>query len=887
MRGLVACAAFLAAPSAASQVMGVEVRPAADQTRIVFHMKSRPRFSLLALRTPPRLLLEIEGTQPNRALQALGAKIGPDHPVVAAVRVQRLGTRGTRIEIRLKLEAEPRIHAEALGAGLGHRLVLAIPHPRRAPAKPAPQPAPAAPAEGEVWLEVQVNEQRLPTALFLRREGRLFARRADVQRWRLRPPDISPLRHEGEDYYPLDALRGATHRVDEAGQSLHLSVQPAAFTDTMLRGMPGGLAVPAPPPPGAFLNYDLFTLRAEGDPLARTSGLFELGLFGSPGLGLSSFLARHTSERSEAVRLDTTFIHDRPARMDSLRVGDAAGVPGAWGRSVRFGGVQWATNFATQPGFITFPLPALAGEAVVPSTVDLYVNDALRLRSDVPAGPFSIQDLPIVTGQGEARLVVRDALGREQVILLPYYASPRLLQRGLHDYAYEAGVVRENYTIASNDYGRAFAAGTHRYGLSDRFTAEGRVEVLRDSVTGGVAGALLWPAVGVLSASLAGSEGEDASGGRAGLGYERQTRRFGFGASTEVASRHFTQLGLQPGELAPVRQVQAFASLGSAGAGSFGIGYARRDFRDRDDVELASASYSIGFPRLGFFTLSFLRTLAPQSQSSATLTYTLPLGTRTVASASATAQRGGDQVIGQVQQNLPAGSGFGYRVLAGASEASERYEAGVAMQTEAGTYQLEAGEANAITVVRAGASGAVAALGGDYFLSRRLNESFAVVQVPGYGGARVYADNQPIARTRGDGSAIVPRLRPYERNRILIDEADLPLDSQIEALQADAVPYFRSGVLLRFAVRPARGALVTVLLEDGAPAPVGAVARLVGEEAEFPVGLKGELYLTGLSAQNRVRVTWNGRSCEFDLAFEPGADPLPHLGQRTCAGVQR
>src|SRR5205807_1753009 len=84
---------------------------------------------------------------------------------------------------------------------------------------------------------------------------------------------------------------------------------------------------------------------------------------------------------------------------------------------------------------------------------------------EVPSGPFTIQDLPVVTGGGDARIVVRDVLGRERVVYLPYYASPRLLQQGLHDFSYEIGAVRENFGITSADYGRFMSAATHRLGL--------------------------------------------------------------------------------------------------------------------------------------------------------------------------------------------------------------------------------------------------------------------------------------------------------------------------------------------------------------------------------------------------------------------------------------
>ena len=145
-------------------------------------------------------------------------------------------------------------------------------------------------------------------------------------------------------------------------------------------------------------------------------------------------------------------------QLASLRLGDSISGASSWGGAVRFGGAQWATNFSLQPGFVTFPLPGISGEAALPSTVDLYVDSALRMRRQVPSGPFSIQDLPVPSGRGDARLVVRDILGREQIITQPFDTNSRLLKQGLHDYSYELGFVRRDFGIDSNNYGRPMAS---------------------------------------------------------------------------------------------------------------------------------------------------------------------------------------------------------------------------------------------------------------------------------------------------------------------------------------------------------------------------------------------------------------------------------------------
>ncbi|HEV7616906.1 MAG TPA: fimbria/pilus outer membrane usher protein, partial [Burkholderiaceae bacterium] len=443
----------------------------------------------------------------------------------------------------------------------------------------------------------------------------------------------------------------------------------------------------------------------------------------------------------------------------------------------------------------------------------------------------------------------------------------------------------DNYGVASNEYGRFVAVGTHRLGFTDHLTGEAHGEFLRDQQSVGLSAALLWPAAGVLSSSIAGSRSKGGDGSLLALGFERQSRWLSFGGSAQLATERFTQLGLQPGQPAPRQLGQAFISMATGGYGSFGLNYAHQNYRDRDEVKLVSASYSTTLGKLGFLSLSVLRSLGADAKTAVGLIFTRSLGENTSASASATRQADSRQAQLQIQRNLPAGSGVGYRLLAGTGDA-ERREAGVSLQNDVGTYGLETARFQGQTSYRGNASGGIAMLRGDTFLSRRIDDSFAVVKVPDYPNVRVYADNQIVARTGADGSALLPRLRPYQKNSVRIEQADLPLDAQIDSMQLDAVPYFRSGALLQFPVRRSRGALMTIILEHGEPLPAGALVRIAGQAEEFPTGLRGEVYLTGLEANNRLRINWRGQSCDIVVSFPATTEPLPHLGTHACIGVK-
>jgi outer membrane usher protein len=151
---------------------------------------------------------------------------------------------------------------------------------------------------------------------------------------------------------------------------------------------------------------------------------------------------------------------------------------------------------------------------------------------------------------------------------------------------------------------------------------------------------------------------------------------------------------------------------------------------------------------------------------------------------------------------------------------------------------------------------------------------------------RILADNQLAGRTDSNGNALIPRLRAYDRNVISVDQRDVPLDAEIRALKIETVPYFRSGVDVTFPIKRSRGATFTIRLEDGKPLPVGASVRIVGKDETYAVGYDGEVYVVGLDPANRLRATWRGQSCEFELRFTASTDPLPDLGTFICKGVK-
>ncbi|MGH8467454.1 MAG: fimbria/pilus outer membrane usher protein [Gammaproteobacteria bacterium] len=734
----------------------------------------------------------------------------------------------------------------------------------------------------QAWLSVRINgaETGAPKRLLISADGRLLATATDFQDWRIAPPAVPAAFFRGIEYFALDAVPGLSYQLDERTQELNIEGSPDIFAATVL-GVPSQrFALPGEIDLGGFLNYDLQFQHQRRT--ATWTGLIELGLFHRLGVGTATTLARDIGDQNSFTRLETTWTADDPERLSTLRLGDAIGRPGAWGGSVRFGGIQWGTNFATQPEFITFPLPTLSGEARIPSTVELFANSALRLQQSVPPGPFEIPNVPLTTGAGDVQLVVRDLLGRQRVLVVPYYVSQALLRAGLTDYTFDLGFERENFGIESNDYGRGFGAATYRAGVTDRLTAEARAEVLKDQQALGFSASYLWPIIGVANAALVASSSDAGGGGLFALGLDRQARRVSYGVQSQWTTPHFAQLGRVQGEL---RQTTlARVSVSPDGSDTFSLSYLLQDNRSQPRVEFVSVGYDRNIFRDYHLSVFALQSLTGVRDTSLGITLTLAFGERSNASVNWTQQNADHQSAFQIQRNLPEGTGLGYRLL-GLEGTDSRAEAGVFYQNDIGTFGAETSQFGDADAYRLSASGGLAALGNEAFLARRISESFAVVRVGNYPNVGIYAENQPVARTNSRGTALVPRVRAYEKNNIGIEQADLPLDARFAALRMDVTPAFRSGVLADFGVRPANAALLTIVLSDRSPLPAGAIVRVVGGKEQFPVAFRGEVYVTELARFNRLEARWRGQRCRFEVRLPKAAGPLPRLGPFECRGV--
>lgn len=736
------------------------------------------------------------------------------------------------------------------------------------------------PALAPALLDVTVNGQAGDEpAQFLRdRAGRLYIPAAFLRSWRIRAPATAPLRVEGEAYYPAAALPALRLTVAEASQSVAIVADPAAFEgQSAALDATEAMAMTAPAT-GVFLNYDIFADHYRGD--SSLNGAFEAGIFTGAGAGQTSFIASAGGDRTQVTRLETTWTIDRPDHMTSIRIGDSISSAGPGAAPVRFAGVQYARNFAVQPGYITMPLPGVSGTAAVPSVVDVYVNSALQGQQSVTPGPFELRNVPVPSGGGRVQLVMRDVLGREIVSEQSYYASAQLLRAGLHDFSWEAGFLRERFGRDSNDYGDLFASTTHRYGFSDRVTGEATAQASAHVQMAGTAINAILLDLAQVGGSVAVSHSPQGMGVRAAASIERHAAGLSLGLLADYASVHYAAIGLPEDRAAPRHTIQAFADM-PLGRGGIGVNLLHRSLRGDEDETLAGifASWQIGATLA--MQVYARHSIVDTRQTSVGAHLAVAFGGRRSASLSVDRERGRNAAYLSYQDDPPPGPGDGVRVMArlgGGSVADATYIRNV----PAATLTAQATYARRGVGIRLSARGAFGWMDGRAFASRSLGESFAAVRLDGYAGVHVFADNQPIGVTDGAGFLIVPGLRAFDRNTIRIEEGDLPLDVSLASSEIEIRPFARAGTAVRFAARRERGVLMRVRLEDGRDLPAGALVRAEGGAETFVAVSGGEVYAPDLTGVVRMRASWGSTTCAFTAAVPAGDDLQPRLDDLVC-----
>jgi outer membrane usher protein len=442
--------------------------------------------------------------------------------------------------------------------------------------------------------------------------------------------------------------------------------------------------------------------------------------------------------------------------------------------------------------------------------------------------------------------------------------------------------VRRNFGYQSNDYGDPAILGSHRIGVTDGLTLGGRAAWSSSARLAAATLELAAGTRGTMSATLGMSDSPAGKGEAFSLRYRYLSQRLRIMARAVGTSAAFQPIeDMSARRLNPQAQIVLAADWSGTGRGSMGITLIRQRYHDKTERKLITLNYRRTF--LGEIAVSaFLtRALGPATDLSLGINVSRPLGGGRNLSALALRTRAGSRLRMETQRSLPLGPGFGYRM--GTVMGDDRtFDAALVGQTDYGRYRIEADTVGDETSWQASASGSVAWLADRPYLTREISDGFAVARVGNLENVRVYLENQEIGRSDASGRVLLPRLRPYEINRISIDPLDLPLTADVPFVSIDVAPAYGSGVTVEFPVQLTYSALARAVSPDGEPLPEGARVNVSGQTEPSVIGIDGKLFLNSRNASIEATAGLGSERCGFRVDLPAAARTLAQLGDIVC-----
>ncbi|GAB6081508.1 hypothetical protein JCM30471_34850 [Desulfuromonas carbonis] len=707
-------------------------------------------------------------------------------------------------------------------------------------------------ADQTIIVSLTLNQQiKGDIFVIFRDDGDFLVRAADLHDAGFRSLPGVKLLVDGDTYVSLKSLAEVTYHFDQATLTLGVTAPPELLPRTAIDLSPARRTdILYPHDNSIFLNYGL-DYSAGGNNLAF-SGMSvsnELGVRYNDLLLINDSQYSETPDNSNFVRLNTNLTWDDHATLRRMVGGDFYATSGNLGSRVQLGGLSISKQYSIDPYFILYPLFDFSGLVSLPSTVDLYVN-GIRVHSENFApGAFELRNFQGIGGAQNVEVVIRDALGREQRIAAPFYFTSQLLRRGLNEYSYNLGFMRQEFGQVSNHYADLVFSGFHRYGVTDRLSLGLRGEAKNGLLNLGGESALTVGGFGLLHFEVAGSTGEGNSGSAGLISYEYQSPRVRIHLSLQKFSGGYRTLDDTESGSRRELNLRAGIVYSTQQFGSFGVDFSRATVFNGTDQQVTNFSWSRLLWRNVYVLASMRQVRDPRTSYEAALNLSWYFDKGYSFTSSVQHENGRSSQVIEARNTIPLGEGSGWDLRG--EHSGDSYLLNATAQHNAryaslrGDFTLDDSAAATTKDLRLSLYGALVHIGDTFAPTRPVRDSFSLVSVGEAEGVRVYTNGQLAGRTNIHGKAVIPDLTSYYDNQVAIEDTDIPIDYLMPRVRLFVSPPLRSGSCLNFPLRRYQAFTGTLLRDEASGEPL-ANAELILAAPDGPVdfwtGGDGEFY---------------------------------------------
>jgi outer membrane usher protein len=754
------------------------------------------------------------------------------------------------------------------------------------------------PSEATLYLDLKVNGEMVGSVVPVRQTGtELHVRRSDLQTAGVSVPAVDDAPSE---WMSLDRTPGVEYRYDSSMLQLEIIVPPHWFAEQRLAERRGELP-PAVSDAGFALNYAAYLV--DGDDRPTIGSLWsELRWFNPTGVLTSTGLYRYATEqrnwtesvigRRGYVRLDTTWSSSNEDKLHRWTIGDLITGAQSWSTPVRLAGVQLARDFRLRPDVITYPLPEFSGQAALPSTVDLFINGQRVRSEELRPGPYTITSVPYLTGAGEATIVTTDALGRQVVATLPFYASTELLRAGFTDYSVSFGLMRRDYGVESFSYGRFASTGSLRYGVTNTVTLEGHTELAPTAESSfgslGVGAVMKLGLLGVVSGAITHSSYDGRNGSQWSFGYRYTNGGVNFGYQTIRRTDGFYSLAYvdtEGGYAVASRSDVLSLGLTSRRMGSTAFSYIRVQSEDEEPARFLNMSYVRPLSDTLSLHIGASRDLE-RNENRVTAQVLASFGRRgNVTISTQRDPRARNQL--RYNRSIPSHGGIGWNIGHASTEhGRSTTDASVAWSNRFMRVETGIAADSEENVGWADLRGSLLFMDRGLFASRQVSDAFVVVSTDGISGVPVRYENQLVGLTNRRGQLLVPWVSSHYPGKFSIDPMHLPPEIALAETDRRLVVKRNSGAVLEFDVRSTVSVLIKLVDRDGIVVPVGSVAQDRRSGETSTVGYDGLVYFTNLESRIELQVRLpDGGTCRAEQERPTGETGFVRLGPLVCEAV--
>lgn len=529
--------------------------------------------------------------------------------------------------------------------------------------------------------------------------------------------------------------------------------------------------------------------------------------------------------------------------------------------------------------------PVISGVVATSAVIEVKQSGKTIYVENVPAGAYSIKNIPVIGSYGELEVSVKEADGHIKTQIVGFGSSPNLVERGDMDYRVNFGQIIQPSIDASD---KLFISGDLEYGLFDNITYSGGIQGMKDYISLS-SGVIMGTRIGSYSFDFMHTDSRtdiDRPQGDSVRGQQLRGRYFYHSSQTdtsvELTSIAYKSSGFRDLEdhifskskqrlnedyenekfSTSINIVQQLSKIPS----NLSARYHRQGYWDGTERSSIGVGYNFFFKNISFSLFadkSFSSMGRDNAQISLSASVPFDLFNGKASLSASHYNYNGDKSTGVNISGTNEDYNYSYSVR-NSDNSGVDLSTNHLVKTAIGDGSIGYSRGDNYESYFSSWNGSSVIHDGNIFFSPLLGDSFTIIEAP---NAEKIKINGAIAKTNKDGYAAIPNNNFYNRNWIDFNLSDIEEDLEIYNPNDDVIP--RRGSITKTSLDVKKITRVHIHLVDKNAKPLPFGTSLLSEDSRL-LGLAdpyGRVFLSMESLKGKFIIKHNEKECQASYDF--------------------